>query len=608
MCGIIGQYDKQIDTDAFVFKRDLLEHRGPDSSGLFVSDDKKVALGHRRLSIIDLSDRARQPMKMGDYVIVYNGEVYNFNELRKNLPAEYLSSSDTEVILRAYIKYGTEVFAMLDGMFALCIYDQKNKQLVLARDRYGIKPLYYSQDDDNFFFASELKCFNQKKINKKSLEKFTYQYYVYGNETILAGVNKLPSASFAIYDLENKILDIKEYWRPEFSSKHQGDVEGVKKELHDVLSDSIKQSLISDVPLGVFLSSGIDSSLITAITKEQVDKVDTFTIGFDFSSFDESKQAGEIAEILGTNHHRVVLNKQEVLDEIPNILDSFDEPFGDSSAIPTYFLTKFAKEKVTVCLSGDGADELFGGYPIYYLPKANNLYRRLPFKNLIEKGVFVLPSSAGKMSLDYKLKRFVYAAKHPFTKAHFYYRIMHNQGILKDDFAGLIKDDFSEYFELVKDEEVLNQLLYVDQKTVMEGDYLVKVDRMSMKNSLEVRVPFLNNQVIDFANSLDPKLKINKNHTKFILKKLLEDYLPKELIYRKKQGFSFPIAAWLRYELKDFILETLSTENIINTNFLNQTKVEKMINDHLSGKRDYNRELWALMSLVRYFNKNNIEI
>lgn len=608
MCGIIGQYDNQIDTDAFVFKRDLLKHRGPDSSGLFVSDDKKLALGHRRLSIIDLSDRARQPMKIGDYVIVYNGEVYNFNELRKDLAAEYLSSSDTEVILRAYIKYGTEAFKKFDGMFAVCIFDQKKNQLVLARDRYGIKPLYYTVSRDGFFFASELKCFDNKKLNKKSLEKFSYQYYVYGEETILEDVYKLPAASFAIYDLDKKELQSKKYWQVEFSENYSNDIDKAKKDLHDVLSDSIKQSLISDVPLGVFLSSGIDSSLIAALTKEITDKVDTFTVGFEFSSFDESKDAGKIASILGTNHHRIVLNKQEVLEKIPDIMDSFDEPFGDSSAVPTYFLNKFAKERVTVCLSGDGADELFGGYPIYYLPKANNIYRHLPLKSLIEKAVFALPSSAGKMSLDYMLKRFVYAAKYPFTKAHFYYRIMHNQGLLKDDFVGLVKDDFFDYFDKVKDEKVLNQLLYVDQKTIMEGAYLEKVDRMSMKNSLEVRVPFLNNSVIDFANSLDASLKVKKNHTKLILKKLLEDYLPKELIYKKKQGFSFPIADWLRHELKDFMLDNLSSEKIERCTFLNKHKVEEMIKDHLSGKRDYNRELWALISLVRYINKNNIEI
>lgn len=608
MCGIIGQYGQQIDTDAFVFKRDLLKHRGPDSSGLFVSDDKKLALGHRRLSIIDLSERGRQPMKIGDYVIIYNGEVYNFNELRRDLAAEYLSSSDTEVILRAYIKYGTGAFAKFDGMFALAIFDQKRNKLVLARDRCGVKPLYYTLDNDNFFFASELKCFANKKLNHKSLVKYFYQYYVYGDETILEGVNKLAPGSFAVFDLSSKDFKVEKYWQPSFDKKYQGELDKAKKDLHDVLSASVKESLISDVPLGVFLSSGIDSSLIAALAKEHLDRVDTFTVGFDFSSFDESKQAGETAKILATNHHRIILNKEEVLKEIPSILDAFAEPFGDSSAIPTYFLNKFARERVTVCLSGDGADELFGGYPIYYLPKANNIYRQFPGKSLIEKVVFALPSSEGKMSFDYKLKRFVYAAKYPFTKAHFYYRIMHNKGLLTDEFAALVKDDFSEYFDEVKNEDILNQLLYVDQKTVMEGDYLVKVDRMSMQSSLEVRVPFLNNQVIDFANSLDPKLKINKNHTKYILKKLLEDYLPKEFIYRKKQGFSFPIAQWLRKELKDFMLDTLSTENISSLKFLNKNKAEEMIRDHLSGKRDYNRELWALISLLRYLKKNNIEV
>jgi len=427
------------------------------------------------------------------------------------------------------------------------------------------------------------------------------QNYIYGTETILENVFKLPAASLAVYDNNTNSLDIKKYWQSEFSNK-KNNLSTAVSDLKTVLSESVKQSMVSDVPLGVFLSSGIDSSLIAALAKEHSQQVDTFTVGFEDSSFDESKDSAKIAKILGVNHHSINLDKQEVINKIPEIIDLFNEPFGDSSAIPMYFLSRFARQKVKVCLSGDGADELFGGYPIYYLPRISNVYRHLPFKSLVEKGVANLPSSSNKMSFDYKLRRFVHAAKYDPKQAHFYYRAMHNEGILKKDFGA--SKSFDTYFQNVADEKILNQLLYVDQQTVLEGDYLVKVDRTSMAHSLEVRVPFLNNDVIDFANQLHPKLKIKGTTTKYILKKLLEKYLPKDLIYTEKRGFNFPIADWLRHELRGFMLESLAKEKVEKISFLSYSKVDELIKEHLEARRDHNREIWGLISLVNYFHKN----
>lgn len=604
MCGIIGELNNKIDLDDFIIRRDFLKDRGPDADGLFLSADKKVALGHTRLSILDLSTRANQPMGIDDFVMVYNGEVYNFKELKAEHKLDCRTTSDTEVILRLFIKYGSEAFSMFDGMFALAIYDKKKNQLYLARDRMGVKPLYYYHDQDKFFFASEIQSLKiDKEINKDSLARFIYQNYIYGDETILKNVYKLPPASFAIYDLNTKNLSINKYWQADFNIKYKN-LASAKSKLHDALRDSVRRSMISDVPLGVFLSSGTDSSLIAALAKEQADKIDTFTVGFDFASFDESKAAAKIAKILGTKHHEIFLNKQEIIAAVPKIFDEFHEPYGDSSSIPVYFMCRFAHGKVKVCLSGDGADELFGGYPLYYLPKISNFYRLLPGKKLLEKIVNHLPSSYGKLSFDYKLKRFVYGARFPFAKAHFYYRIMHSAGVLSPGFSSQVKDDFSEYLADVKNASAINQLLYLDQKTLLEGDYLPKVDRMSMTHGLEVRVPYLNKAVIDLANSLAPNLKVQGLTTKFILKNILADYLPKNLVYRQKKGFNFPIADWLKKELKDYMLDILSKDNIGKLYFLDYPAIDKMIKDHLAGRKDYNRELWGLISLVNYFNKN----
>lgn len=605
MCGIIGEYSNNIDNlSAFVSRRDLLQHRGPDAAGIFISEDKKLKLGHQRLSILDLSQMANQPIEIDNHVIVYNGEVYNFQDLKKEHQLDCKTSSDTEVVLKMFIKYGTEAFAMFDGMFALTIFDKANQRLILARDRIGIKPLYYYHNQEAFFFASEIQSlFIDKEINYNSLAKFIQQNYIYGNETILQNVYKLAPAHFAIYDLSTKQLSLQKYWQASFEVKYNR-LQTAEKELYDVLKHSVKQSMISDVPLGVFLSSGNDSSLITALAKEHTSQLDTFTVGFEFSSFDESKKAAKIAEILGTNHHEIFLNKEEIIENIPKILDQFHEPFGDNSAIPVYFMSKFARQTVKVCLSGDGADELFGGYPLYYLPKISGFYRFLPGKKLIEGIVNHLPSSYNKLSLDYKLKRFVRGAKFSLTKAHFYYRMMHNTGVISAKLLANISDDFSEYGKEVKNEAALNQLLYIDQKTILEGDYLVKVDRMSMANHLEVRVPFLNSKVIDLANSLPTDFKVKGFTTKVILKKILERYLPKELVYSSKQGFSFPIGAWLKHELKDFMYDVLSRENVGKLEFLDYKVIEQMIKDHNLGHKDYNRELWGLISLVNYCNKN----
>ncbi len=604
MCGIIGEHGFDSSNDSFLKRRDLLAHRGPDSFGAVDLYDGKLKFGHRRLAIIDLSDKGGQPLNIDGYVIIYNGEVYNFEDIKFKLGLETISHCDTEVILRGYIKNGVDFFATLDGMFALAIYDPKRQVVVLARDRLGVKPLYYYLDGPKFSFASEIQALNVPfVINYEAVESFLQQGFVYSDEEIIKKVKSLPAGSVAVFDLNDNTFKQKIYYYPKFDIKFS-DQNVAEEKFYSIIKESVKSSLISDVPVGVFLSAGNDSSLITALAKEVVGNVRTFTIGFDSTSFDESIRAEKIANILGTDHHTLKLNKREILDEIPKILDAFNMPFADSSALPFYFLSRYARKYVKVCLSGDGADEFFGGYPLYYLPPLVNIYKKLPFKNQFKKILSQIPTSFSKMSFDYKVKRFMRGAEFDYSLAHFNYRAMDYQKILKDDHF-LEKDGFEALFDEVRQENIKNQLMYVDQKTVLQKDYLIKVDSMSMAHGLEVRVPFLNNEVTNFSQQLDPNLKIKNITTKYLLKKTLERYLPKELIYGKKEGFSFPIASWLCEELKDFMLETLSFDNIAKIGFLDYDEVQLMIRDHLTRRKDYNRELWGLISLVRFLSRNN---
>lgn len=611
MCGIIGEYSNKIMVGDFCRRRDLLNHRGPDSTGIFVSNDGKTALGHKRLSILDLSKNGDQPMETNDCVIVYNGEIYNFKKLKNDIKANYFSKTDTEVILRGYIKYGLGVFEKLDGMFALAIYDKKRNEIIIARDRFGIKPLYYCAQDGFFQFASETRALNvRKEINLQAVEKYLYQNYIYGEESIIKNVNKLPAGHYGVFDINKKSFAIHSYWKRKFNDAfhNNSNYPIIEEECHNILKESVKNTLVSDVPVGVFLSSGTDSSLITAISREFMPEIRAFTIAFEDKSYDESKEAKEIAKILKIKSHIHLISKNDALTTIPGVFEAFDQPSGNSSAISTYLLSKIAREKTKVCLSGDGADELFGGYPIYYLPRISGLYKIMPGKSIVESIINQLPTSFKKMSLDYKLKHFVRAAKYDYKKAHFYYRKMNNQGVLKKEFASGLPDDFNSYFENIRNQDILTQLLYVDQNTILKDDYLARVDQMSMANNLEVRVPFLNNKIADFSYQLHSNFKIRHLTTKFILKKILEKYLPKKYIYNKKKGFNLPIGIWLRQELKPLMTDILNKKNIEQIGIFDYSRIENLIKSHLGGKNDYNRELWGLISLVQYLNKNKMKI
>lgn len=590
MCGIIGDIRRTGGGGRFQERQRLLAHRGPDGSGECLLHDGAVRFGHQRLAVIDVSEKASQPMTIDGYTIIYNGEVYNFRELQKDIPGPYISESDTEVILRGYIKEGVEIFKKLNGMFALAIYDPVKKCVVCARDQFGIKPFYYYHNKDIFSFASEMRALEcPRELSSDGVERFLFQGYIYGNEEILEGVYSLPPGHVGVFNLGDWSFATKPYVAYLYEPREMGEEEAHTR-LDTVLGGAVNRAFISDVPVGVFLSGGIDSSLIAALAAKTQGDIETFTIGFSDPRFDESARASRFAKHLGTKHHTIMLDTDEVIREVPNVLSSLDIPLGDSSVIPTYFLNRFARERVTVALSGDGADELFGGYPLYYLPRWALWYRRLHLAPLGRLATHFMHPTYGKLGFDTKLKQFMYGARFSDpARAHIAYRALRRLG-KTDEYV----------LEGMETLPLPEKLLRIDQQTVLPNQYLVKADRMSMAHSLEVRVPFLDADVAHFANRLPGEYKVRGMTTKYLLRKVLGDYIPSSLLSEKKEGFSFPISMWLRSELKDYMTSLLIPSVIEKIPGLSWEVVEHILREHIEGRDDCGRELWSLMSLAHF--------
>lgn len=620
MCGITGFIGKG-SKDNLLKMVDSIKHRGPNAQGCFFENN--VALGHTRLSILDLSSAGSQPMfnQNKDISIVFNGEIYNFPTLKKELKSVgylFKSTSDTEVIVCLYKEYGEKCFEKLNGMFALAIYDFRLNKLLLARDRFGKKPLYWGVFDGTLIFGSELKTFLKhpsfkKEINLESLNKYLAYEYVPTPNSIFKGVYKLEPASYLSFcdgEIKKKI-----FWNITFDSKNISLSEGLKI-LDDKLEKSVKRRLISDVPLGIFLSGGLDSSVIAYYAQKNSNKkIKTFSIGFEEKSFDESDYAKQVSDFLGTDHHSKILSAQDLLEMIPNIGEVIDEPFADASVIPTLFLSKFAKEDVSVVLGGDGGDELFAGYPTFQAEKVATLYSMIPSfiqKNVVKKIISYLPVSDVNFSLRFKAKKFIEGFdvdkkyRHQrwlgsFTKAD-------REKLFKKKVWVELKDsneyeEIDSYLEEAKDISWHNKLIYLYLRTYLMDEVLVKVDRASMFHSLEVRAPFLDFILVDFVNSLAFKYKIRGFTTKYILKKLMKGKLPKNIIYRPKKGFGIPLAGWLKNELKDFCNEVLNEEDIEDGGLFNYEYIKTLKEEHFSGKEDNRKPLWTLLVFQLWYKK-----
>lgn len=617
MCGIAGILNlsfPDINRNVLAAMSDAIESRGPDAQGLFVEDF--VGLAHQRLSIIDLST-GDQPMTTPDgrYTIVYNGEIYNFQEIRDELKRHGISfqtQSDTEVLLKLYEFKKEKCLEDLNGMFAFAIWDKQEQSLFAARDRYGKKPFYYSELPHHFIFASELKALCEfpdfhKEIDPQAVQHFFTYEYVPDPMCIFKGVQKLPAGHYLTFHKERG-LDIKRYWKPLFDDSYQIDEKEACEVFLDHLDKAIQARLISDVPLGVFLSGGIDSSALVALMARHREgkNIQTFSINFEEASFDESLYSDTIAEKFGTTHRKETLSAKRMLEILPDVARYMDEPFADASILPTKLLSAFTRQHVTVALGGDGGDEIFAGYPTFFATPIAKKFDALPgfLQGSAAALSKILPRSDKNMSLDFKLKQFLMAKG--------YDPVIKNQiwlsGIPPVDHPSLFQEGF---YDSVKDTDTLDlvrqeltncdskvlgdQISYFYQKFYLCGDILTKTDRASMSHSLEVRAPFLDVNLVSFVNRLPYELKLKGVTTKYLMKKALNRTLPAMITQRSKKGFGIPTAAWLKTELKDTLLDLLNPSTLKADGIFNPDWVKTLIDEHLAGKQNHRKPLFCLL-------------
>lgn len=623
MCGVTGFFylDRSHNAEQSVIKNmtDSLTHRGPDFGDYYL--DKNLALGHRRLSIIDLSESANQPMCNEDQTVwvVFNGELYNFKELRQKLIEKghvFKSHTDTEVIVHGYEEWGTKCFIYFEGMMAVAIYNQSRRQIVIAKDRFGKKPLYYTLQNGVFAFASEIKALTchpdiNTEFSKLEIERYLAYEYCPTPSTIYKNIYKLEAASILeiTLDLTAASLPIsRKYWQLDFTPKLELSESEAGAQFRDLLISAVEKRLISDVPLGVFLSGGIDSSAIVWAMAQVRDAtcIKTFSIGFNEQSFDESNYAQQVATHFGTDHHSKKFDVEELLRVLPVVTDLLDEPFADASILPTYLLAQFTREYVTVALGGDGGDELFAGYdPFLALQFAPVIeYLPAPVQQILQRLAGRLPVSDKNMSWGFRLHHFLKGFS-PATKG---LPELRNQiwlgskglnGKLNAGHNGFSIDEIyhSTLAQIRPELHTVDRLSNSYITTYLHDDILVKVDRASMMNSLEVRSPFLDTGLAEFVARLPVRYKLRGLQTKYLMKQALKGYLPDQILYRSKKGFGIPLAKWLRNELSEqsqFAMQNL-TENL--PQIFKLDLVNKMLAEHQSLRADRRKEIWGLMLL-----------
>jgi asparagine synthase (glutamine-hydrolysing) len=587
-----------------------LRHRGPDDEGYYFSEG--IGLAMRRLKIIDL-ETGNQPVFNEDknVCVVYNGEIYNFLELRKELVKKghkFSSKSDTEVIVHLYEEEGIDFITKLNGMFAFALWDNREKILYLVRDQFGIKPLYYLMQNEGIVFASELKAILtypdfKREIDMDSLCRYLIAEYVPSPHTIFKGVNKLKPGHFLKF--HRGLCEVKQYWRLELDRRNNYiDLSSAEERLRELLEDSVKIRMVSDVPLGAFLSGGIDSASVAYFMKNvHGSKVKTFSISFDDPSFDESRYSKMVSSYLDTEHYDKRMTDKDLIDAIPVVFDFLDEPLGDASIIPTYLLSKFARENVTVALSGDGGDELFAGYPTYYAHRLAESYSRfIPsfFHKVINRMVNFLPVSFDNFSIDFKLKRFFKFAGMPPLQRNIFWMGSFTESELKEvleipiertNFYEEQESIFNNYSML---DDICERIQILDFFFYLQEDVLQKVDRASMACSLEVRIPFLDPRVVEFLWSLPLKFKLRDFKTKYLLKKSMRNLLPSAILKRKKKGFGIPVAKWFAGVMKDMVMDIFKESQVKNDGIFKPRYITKLLEEHFKKKNDHRKKLWTL--------------
>jgi len=616
MCGIVGficnSTRSHIDSKSIEAAADLLSKRGPDDHGIWMGDG--AGFGHRRLSVIDTSQTGHQPMESPDgrYILLFNGEIYNYQELRVNIGGSYAwqGRSDSEVVLAAYIHWGANCVQRFHGMFAFAIWDTKSRILFAARDRLGVKPFYYHNSNDVFAFASRPRALHallgsdMLTPDSQALRYYLEGGYIPAPYSFHEAIRKLPPAHFL--HCSERGLHIKRYWgfeqiTPERNWERRSEND-LLDELDEIITRCVRSRMISDVPLGAFLSGGIDSSLVVAMmSKYSSTPVKTFTIGFDEKKYDESPHAQAVADYLGTDHHFEKLNVDDLLELMPTFSKEFDEPFFDSSAFPVMAVSRLARKHVAVSLSGDGGDELFGGYHYYEIAMKMDLFYRLPaiLRNIISRVFGIIPNHQFKL-LSGALRQNDPAASFAFSRS------------IAKDFTSVLNldviEDTGSYLDLFSENAAqMNQCLNtaevgmrLDTKYTLSDDYLQKVDVGSMSFSLESREPLLDQELIEWAMKLPLKWKFKNGSNKYLLRKLAYRYVPRELLERPKQGFSVPIDGWLRGKLKEWALERIHDNRFYTYMPIDKSRVVDLFKLHDSGRRNVHPMLWAILMLIEY--------
>ncbi|MDA2391506.1 asparagine synthase (glutamine-hydrolyzing) [Bacillus cereus] len=606
MCGYVGclynTAKRYSETEKIQFENmtNLLYHRGPDDQGYF--RDEHVQFGFRRLSIIDL-DAGHQPLAYENerYILMFNGEIYNYIELREMLIKQgacFSTQSDTEVIVALYAQVKEECVNYLRGMYTFVIWDRQEKRLFGARDHFGIKPLYIAQQNDITFFASEKKSIlhvmQDKGVNPTALQHyFTYQYGP-EPETLTNDINKIEPGHYFIKEI-GKELEVYRYWKPYFNASDKTKEEHIRA-IRDVLYDSVKVHMRSDVPVGAFLSGGIDSSIIASIAKEINPNLLTFSVGFEYRGFSEIDVAKETAEKLGVKNYSVLVTPQEFMNEFPKIMWHMDDPLADPAAVPLYFVAKEARKHVTVVLSGEGSDELFGGYNIYREPNSLKMFSYIP-----TSGRTVLKALSGVLKEGFKGKSFLERGCTPIEERYYgnakIFREEEKIKLIKSYNESVnYKDVTKPLYNEIKDYDDVSKMQYIDMYTWLRGDILLKADKMSTAHSLELRVPFLDKEVFDVASKIPTELKIANRTTKAILREAVRGIVPDHVLDRKKLGFPVPIRHWLKDEMYDWALNIIKeskTEHLIDKKY-----VLNLLEAHRTDKGDHSRKIWTVLTFM----------
>lgn len=620
ICGVVGQADEPVIKNMLA----AMAHRGPDDEGIYVADaaaGERLALGHLRLSIIDLSVGGHEPMAdaQGEIWLTYNGEIYNFKELRKELEKRghrFRSDSDAEVIIYAYREWGLNSLALLNGMFAFAIWDARTKTLLLARDRLGIKPLYYAATPAGFAFASEIKALLtipnfRREVDAEALDQFLTFLWTPDPKTIFRNVKKLPPGHFLLY--RDGQTEVREYWDLQFNEDDTlTEAEWVER-VREQVERSVRAQMVADVPLGAFLSGGVDSSSIVALMSGMTEqKLTTYTFGFTGEDLrydileDDVKYAREVGAKFATDYHESFFEPR-VMELLPKLVYHLDEPVADPAAITSYLICKAARENLTVLLSGMGGDEVFAGYPRYLAVRLAEAYNFIP-SFLSRPLVAAMPASVpGRFNSVFRnTKKLARSAALPLRERYLGFGTYFTSAEKRELYSDRLRDAtkgfdaykaHQSYFDKVADEDFVNQMLYVDLKTFLPCLNLTYTDKTSMAHSLEVRVPFLDHELVELAARIPARLKLKGLTRKYVLKKAAERWLPRNIVYRKKAGFSAPLRAWLRRDLRDMVEDLLSEENINRRGYFDYRSVRRLIDDNLAGREDNSLKVFQLLWL-----------